>query len=297
MKKSQIAPYLFVFPAIAMLLVFQFYPIFGALRISLLDWSGMGKGTFVGLQNYRSIFHDQLFWHSISLTFIWVILSTTLLSLGSLILAVLVEYSSRTKWMAGFTRTIFFMPMMMSLVSVGLLWSLIYNPTVGLLNAFLSKIGAIDPMNPLNILGNRKTALYGAFVPAIWQWSGFGMVVLSAAMTNISQEMLEAAAVDGAGRARQFFSIVLPLLIPTIFTISVINMIGAFKAFDLVYVMTAGGPGDATLVTSLYLFRTAFVLHKFGYASAIAAVLFFLVLIFTLFFNNLNSKVSEYFGE
>jgi ABC-type sugar transport system permease subunit len=279
-----------------MLIVFLYYPIIGALEISLNEWSGMGPKKFVALGNYAQLLKDRTFWHSLRLTFLWVLLSTVILPIGGLILAVLVEYTTKARFVAGLSRTILFMPMMMSLVAVGLLWSLIFNPTMGLLNAVLIKLHLMDPMTPLNVLGKAHTAIFGAFIPAVWQWSGFGMIITSAAMMNIPTELLEAAAVDGAGRAKQFFRIILPLLMPTIFTCATLHLIGGFKAFDLIYTMTAGGPGDATMVSALYMFRQAFIDHKFGYATAIAAVLFLMIFIFTYVFNRLNEKVRDNVG-
>jgi ABC-type sugar transport system permease subunit len=219
-----------------------------------------------------------------------------ILPLGGLILAMLVEYTTNARIMAGLSRTILFMPMMMSLVAVGLLWSLIFNPTLGLLNALLVKINLVNPMEPLNLLGKANTAIFAAFFPAVWQWSGFGMVIISAALMNIPQELLEAAAVDGASRPKQFFRIILPLLMPTIFTCATLHLIGGFKAFDLIYTMTAGGPGGATMVSALYIFRQAFVDNKFGYSTAIAVVIFIMIFIFTYVFNKLNEKVRENVG-
>ncbi|MDR1287161.1 MAG: sugar ABC transporter permease [Treponema sp.] len=296
MTKRSYTPYLFILPAAAMLIVFLYYPVVGALDISLYEWSGMGPRTFVGFGNYTNALKSATFWHSLRLTFLWVLLSTVILPIGGLLLAVLIEYTTKARFMAGLSRTILFMPMMMSLVAVGLLWSLIFNPTMGLLNAFLVKLQLMNPMEPLNLLGRANSAIFAAFVPAIWQWSGFGMVITSAAMMSIPQELIEAAAVDGAGKFKQFFRIILPLLMPTIFTCAMLHLIGGFKAFDLIYTMTAGGPGDATMVSALYMFRQAFIDHKFGYATAIAAILFLLIFIFTYVFNKLNDRVRENIG-
>jgi ABC-type sugar transport system permease subunit len=296
MAKRSYTPYLFILPAAAILIVFLYYPVIGALDISLNDWSGMGPRTFVGFGNYTNALKSATFWHSLRLTFLWVLLSTVILPIGGLLLAVLIEYTTKARFMAGLSRTILFMPMMMSLVAVGLLWSLIFNPTMGLLNVFLVKLQLINPMEPLNLLGKANSAIFAAFVPAIWQWSGFGMVITSAAMMNIPQELIEAAAVDGAGKLKQFFRIILPLLMPTIFTCGMLHLIGGFKAFDLIYTMTAGGPGDATMVSALYMFRQAFIDHKFGYATAIAAILFLLIFIFTYVFTRINDKVRDSVG-
>jgi ABC-type sugar transport system permease subunit len=296
LKRRNYTPYLFILPALAMLIVFLYYPIVQALGISFNVWNGMGPKKFVGAGNYINLFTDKTFWHSMRLTFLWVVLSTVILPIGGLILAMLIEYTAKARLLAGISRTVLFMPMMMSLVAVGLLWSLIFNPTMGLLNALLVKMHLMDPMNPLTLLGKANTAIFAAFVPAVWQWSGFGMVIISAALMNIPTELLEAAAVDGAGKSKQFFRIILPLLMPTVFTCATINMIGGFKAFDLIYTMTAGGPGDATMVTALYIFRQAFVDHKFGYATAQAVILFITIFIFTFAFNKLNDKVRDSVG-
>jgi ABC-type sugar transport system permease subunit len=296
MKRKNYTPYLFILPALAMLVVFLYFPVADALGISLNEWSGFGAKKFTGINNYIQLLKDKTFWHSLRMTFLLVLLSTVILPIGGLILAMLIDYGTSARSMAAVSRTILFMPMMMSLVAVGLLWSLIYNPTLGLLNALLAKLHLIDPMEPLNFLGTAKTALFAAFVPAIWQWSGFGMVITSAALMNIPAELIEAAAADGASRSKQFFHIILPLLLPTLFTCATLHMIGAFKAFDLIYTMTAGGPGDATLLSSLYIFRKAFVDHRFGYATAMAAVLFLLIFIFTYVFTKLNDKVRESVG-
>jgi ABC-type sugar transport system permease subunit len=148
-------------------------------------------------------------------------------------------------------------------------------------------------MNPLSLLGNPSTALFAAFLPAIWQWSGFGMVVFSAAIMNIPRELLEAASVDGATGPTQFFRIIMPLLLPTVFTCVIFNLIGAFKAFDLIYTMTKGGPGDATMVTAVYIYIRAFVDFDFGYSTAMAVMLFITAFIFTYALNKLNNKISE----
>jgi ABC-type sugar transport system permease subunit len=285
---------LFLLPGVATLVVFLYYPVLSAVGISFNKWNGLGPMRYIGLENYINLFMDKTFWHTFKLTFIWVFLSAVVLTIGGLILAILVEYTARTRFMSGVSRTILFMPMMMSLVAVGLLWSLILNPTMGLLNVVLVKLHLVDPMNPLSLLGNPKTALFAAFLPALWQWSGFGMVVFSAAIMNIPRELLEAAAVDGATGPAQFFRIIIPLLMPTIFTCVIFNLIGAFKAFDLIYTMTKGGPGDATMVTAVYIYIRAFVDFDFGYSTAMAVMLFVTAFIFTYALNKLNNKISEH---
>ena len=295
-RLQRMEPYLYLLPAVAIIGIFLFYTLLHSFQLTFTDWNGIAKANFVGLKNYVKLFTSDDFWLSIKLTFIWVTMSVVILPITGLILAIVVEYMSRTKLIAGLTRTVLFMPMMMSMVAVGLLWTLIYNPMLGLLNNAMMLVGLIDIGNPVNYLGNSDTAIYMAFIPAIWQWSGFGMVMTCAAMMNIPKDILEAASTDGAHGFKQFWHIVLPLLLPTLSIGATINMIGGFKAFDLVNVMTAGGPGNATRVTSIYIFKQAFVENRMGYASSAAVVLFILVLLFTFLFNKINGYFSSKAG-
>jgi len=280
-RMASMEPYLDVLPAGLILIAFLGVPVIQSFVYALYDWDGLGPLTFIGLGNIRKLIGDPVFWHSLKNTVIWVLLSGVILSIGGLVLALLVEYGVSGKSLSGIARTILFIPMMMSLVAIGLLWALIYNPLLGLLTNLLEAIGLANKANPLDLLGNPKTALYFAFVPAIWQWSGFGMVVFSAALQGISKDLFDASAIDGASYARQLRHITLPLLYPAVVVVTTINVIGAFKAFDLIYVMTKGGPGEATLVSSIMIFREAFVVHHFGYASTIAVVLFVITVIIT----------------
>jgi ABC-type sugar transport system permease subunit len=275
-------PYLYVLPAGLILLVFLAYPVARSFLYALYSWDGLDIAEWRGLANFPRLFNDPVFWGSLKNTVIWVLLSGTVLSVGELFLAFLVEYGARARAISGVSRTILFMPMMMSLVLVGLLWALIFNPMLGLLTNLLAAVGLANKGSPLNLLGgDPRTALFYAFVPAIWQWSGFGMVVFSAALQGIPQELFDASAIDGASYARQLRHVTLPLLYPAVVVVTTINVIGAFKAFDLIYVMTAGGPGDATLVSSIFIFREAFVVHHFGYASSAAVVLFVITVVIT----------------
>jgi ABC-type sugar transport system permease subunit len=293
MKMRNVEPYLYVLPAAILLIVFLFFPVVQSFRYALFDWDGLGKPVYLGLANFKKLFADPVFWQSLKNTVIWVLMSGVILSIGGLFLAFLVEYGASIRFLAGISRTVLFMPMMMSLVSIGLLWALIFNPMLGLLTNLLSAVGLADKGNPLNLLGDPKSALYFAFLPAIWQWSGFGMVVFSAALQGIPRELFDASAIDGATYARQLRYITFPLLYPAVVVVTTVNMIGAFKAFDLIYVMTKGGPGEATLVSSIFIFREAFVIHHFGYASSSSVVLFVITVIITVFMLRYRSWVQR----
>ena len=256
MGSSGISPYLYLAPALLFMIGIILYPMISSVVISFRKWNGLGPMTPVGLENYRRLlFADPDFRGSIVATFIWVLMSVTLLTITSMILALVVEFGVVRRRMIAVTRTVLFMPMTMSLVSVGVLWSLILNPLLGLLTKVLAVVGLISQNNPPDLLGTQSTALLAVFFPVIWQWSGFGMVVFSSAIQGIPEEIIEAAKIDGCGHWKQIRYIALPLLLPAVAILTTVNCIGGFKAFDILYVMTAGGPANASMVATIYMFR------------------------------------------
>jgi ABC-type sugar transport system permease subunit len=293
---SDMTPYLYVAPAMLFMVAIIFYPMLSSAFISAMEWNGIGAMRNIGIENYRRLFlADSTFWQSMATTFIWVILSTTILTLTSLLLAIVIEFGIARKGMIAVTRTILFMPMTMSLVSIGVLWSLIYNPLLGLLAKVLTLLGAVNAVNPPDFLGSSSTAIFAVFVPVIWQWSGFGMVIFSAAIQGIPAELLEASIVDGCGRTKQIRHIVIPLLKPSAAILTTVNCIGAFKAFDIIYIMTAGGPSNATMVSTIYMFRQAFVDNCFGYSAAISVALFAVAAFFGIVCMKLSQRTESYF--
>ena len=285
--------YLYLLPMAVLMAVFIIYPLVNLFATSFTKWDGLTAKEFIGLKNYIDAFDSDKFWYSVKLTFVWVILSILILQPVGVILAVIVENLVKNRRIAGIMRTIYFLPMLMSMVAIGLLWQLIYNPTSGMLTSILEKLNLIDVMNPPNLLGRKSTVLLAAFVPTIWQWGGFGMILTSAAMMNIPSELNEAAAIDGAGKVKQFFKITLPLLMPTIFMGMTINMIGAFKGFDMLYAMTGGGPANYTTLTSIFIYKLSFTENKFGYACAVSVILIMTVVVFTFIFNWFGRKIEE----
>lgn len=291
--RNNVVAYLYMLPALVLMAVFIVYSLISAFQISLTDWSGLREKTFVGLDNYARLLHDETFWQSLKLQFIWVLMSVVLLAIGSLVLGIVVEYYIFQKLKA-VCRTIFFMPMMMSLAAIGLLWTLILNPMIGILTEFGRMMGVLGPIDVIDLLGNGKTAIYFAFIPAIWQWSGFGMVIVSAAIQGISHEIIDAARIDGCSRWMSIRYVVLPLLKPTIGTICMLNLIGGFKCFDLIYTMTNGGPGTSTQATTLYIYKEMFNNSHYGYSAAISMVLFLVTVVFGVAFLKLTSKLDTY---
>lgn len=285
---------MFIAPAVALLAVFIVYPLLSSFQLSTLEWSGLGLGKFVGMENYESLWKDPVFWNAIKLQFIWALLSLTILAATGLVLALVVEFFVPVRRLIPTFRTILFMPMMMSMVAIGLLWSMVFNPMIGLLNEALQMLGLLKPAQVLDLMGSNNSALYAVFIPTIWQWSGFGMVVFSAAMQGIPQDVMEASVVDGCTRWQQILHIVIPLLAPTFAMQCTINLIGGLKCFDIIYIMTAGGPGISTQVSSIYIFRQAFVLNNHGYSAAISSIMFLLTALFGVVFFRVTSKLENY---
>lgn len=273
LKSQNNIGYLYLLPAVILMGVFIIYSMILNVQISMTDWSGLSEKHFIAFANYVKLFRDKAFWDSLGVQLIWMLLSTVFHALGGLILSIIVEYFIHRKLQAVF-RTLFFMPMMMSLVAVGILWTLIYNPLIGVINEILQVLGILSGNQTLDLLGDRSTALLAAFIPALWQWSGFGMVVFSAALQGMSRELLEAASLDGCSKWQQIRYIILPLLRPTIITVCTINLIGGMKCFDLLYTMTKGGPGTATQSTTIYIYKEMFTNSHYGYSAAMSMILF-----------------------
>lgn len=293
-KYAGMAPFLFIAPAVILMGVFIVYPLISSLNISTISKSVIGPGDFIGFKNYVELFRDPTFWNSVLLQFIWALMSLVILATTGLILALIVEYFIPIKRFVPAVRTIFFMPMMMSMVVIGLLWSLVFNPLIGVLNEVLHALNLLGPAQVLDLLGESKTALYAVFLPTIWQWTGFGMVVFSAAMQGIPQRLLEASIVDGCSRFMQIRHVIMPLLAPTFALQCTINLIGGLKCFDIIYVMTNGGPGTSTLVSSIYIFRQAFILNNHGYAAAISTIMFILTALFGILVFQYTNRLQNY---
>ena len=261
-----------------MLVAFVYYSILTGFGYSFSKFRDFAPAGFVGLQNYVDAFNNDDFINSIRSTLIWVLMTATIPTFAGLLLAILVYYQTQGRVVSGVARTILFMPMMMSAVAVGLLWSLIYNPLLGLLNQLLHLIKAIPAGTYIGFLENPTTALYEAFVPMVWQSAGFSMVIFSAALQGIPVDIREAAVLDGASKLKEIRHIVIPFISPTIVSLVTVNMISGFKAFDLLNVLTHGGPADSTMIVSLYMYKQAFSAWKYGYSSAVAVVLFISIL-------------------
>jgi ABC-type sugar transport system permease subunit len=285
--------YVFMAPAAILMLVFLYFPLVTSLGYSFFSFDNFAPSKFIGLRNFHDAFHDKIFVNSILLTFKWVLLNAFVPTLAGLVLALLLELFTKARWLTNTARTIFFMPMMMSLVAVGLMWTLIYDPNIGIISGLLHNLGI---KAKFVAYGNLETALYIAYIPVVWQSSGFAMVVFSAALQGIPREIIEASMVEGANKFKQMRFIMIPGIIKTITMIVIVNMIAGFKAFDMLYVLTRGGPGASTTITSVYAYVQAFFSFRFEYSSAMMAFLLACVIVFLFVFNSLSKLIERRFG-
>jgi raffinose/stachyose/melibiose transport system permease protein len=280
MKRNHILeslqPYLFLTPALLFFCLFVIYPVIKTVIISFYDY-GLTDRTqvFIGINNYIELAKDSVFWISLK--------NNVLLLIGSLIFQVgmglmLAAMLNRgIKHGSTVYRTIFFAPVMMSFVAVALLWYLVYDPNMGALNQLLKLFALHGPKQ--GWLGDPHIVIYAILGVACWQYTGFIMVILLAGMQSIPHEINESSLLDGANEIQNFFYVTIPCIRNVIIVASLVTMIGAFKVFDLVYVMTNGGPGRASQVLGVYVYYEAFMLRRAGYASAIAVVLLFFAII------------------
>jgi len=260
---------LFIAPALAVYLLYVVYPIFQSFLYSLRDWSGIGEGTFIGLDNYREALTDGTFWGAFRNNVILVIASILIQLPVALLLAVLL--SSRFRgWR--FFRTIYFLPLLLSTVAIGLVWINVFDPVFGLLNGVLDVLGLESLQR--SWLGNEATALPAIIAVVCWQYIPFYMILFIAGLTTIPEEYYEAAKLDGASGWDAFWGITLPLMRGIIRTGAILSLIGSLKFFDLVWVMTRGGPNRSTDLMATYMYERAFASFRMGYGSAIAMLLF-----------------------
>ena len=262
-------------PALFLFGLFIVFPMIGTLVDSLHDFGAADPDRrFVGLGNYAELVEDPVFWGALKNNLLLLIGSVVVQVGGGVVLAAVLHRGIRRGRAA--YRAVVFAPMIMSVVAVGLLWQLIYYPSVGILNRVLTAVGA--PVPERGWLGDPDLVILSILIVACWQYLGFMMVIMLAGMQSIPSELYEAARLEGAGEVQAFRYITVPGIRNVILIATLITMIGAFKVFDLVYVLTLGGPANASQVLGLYLYQNAFTLDRMGYASALAVVLLLIAL-------------------
>lgn len=277
---------LFLMPSLILFLVFVIYPIFRSLYYSLFDWNGLGPAVdFVGLQNFIAILRDQVFKKAIVNVLIIIIFSVGVQLPLALALAVMVGRNLPGR---GLFRTIFFMPYVLSEINVAIMWMLLFNPNPdrGLLNAIVVLLGG----NPIGWLSDTNIVLLSIFIALTWKYFGFHMLLYLAGLQNVPHELEEAARIDGANAFQNFFYITLPLLGSTIRTSVYLSVLGSIQQFIMVWIMTRGGPVNASETLATYMYRFGFVRFQLGYGSAVAIYMFILCLIFSLIYQRLTRQ-------
>jgi raffinose/stachyose/melibiose transport system permease protein len=277
---------LFLAPALILFLLFVVYPIFRSIYFSMYDWNGLGPAVdFVGLDNFKTILIDKVF-----IKALWNVLLIIVFSLGlqlplALGLAVLVGRDLPGR---AIFRTIFFLPYVLSEVNAAIMWMLLYNPDPerGFINAILVLFGD----KPVAWLGNTSIVLLAVFVALTWKYFGYHMLLYLTGLQSIPLDIEEAARIDGANSFQNFFYITLPLLGSTIRTSVYLSVLGSIQQFILVWIMTKGGPVNASETLATYMYRFGFVRFQLGYGSAVAIYMFLFCLIFSLIYRRLTRQ-------
>lgn len=286
--REEITAYIFLIPWFIGFSIFTVGALIFSLGISFFNTDLLNPSTFVGLGNYKELLTDDpLFWKSLKVTTLYT-LGVVPLQVGlGLVVALLLNQRIRG---IGVWRTIFYLPSVVSGVAVAMIWIWFYHPDFGLFNAMLAKFGIEGP----SWLYSETWALPSLIIMSVWA-IGPGMLIFLAGLQSIPKELYEAAQIDGASEWRQFISITIPMLMPQIIFNTIIGIIGSYQVFTASFVMTQGGPNYATLTMVLYLYQRGFLMARFGYASALAWVLFIIIMLFTLL--SLRSSRSSSFYE
>ncbi|RRJ64910.1 sugar ABC transporter permease [Paenibacillus oralis] len=286
------APYLFVAPTLILLALFSLLPIAIALVISFTDMDMAGLAdyssiSFIGFDNYKEVLLDPSFQKAIFNTLFYVIIGVPLVIVISLTVALLINFGKARIFKA--FRVIFYMPSVTNVVAVAVVWSYLYNPSLGLLNYILTSLG----LGPVPWLQDPVMAKISLIILAVWRAIGLNMIIFIAAIKGISKTYYEAAQIDGASAWRQTWSITIPLLRFAIFFVSMTTMIGWLQFFEEPFVMTNGGPLDGTLSVALFIYNNGFQFSKFGYAAAGSFILFFAIILVTLVQFKLQNKEAD----
>ncbi len=263
------------------LLLFAFvfvFPLIFSLRYSLTDWKGGLSTKFIGLENYKELVFDNNFWNSLKNT----ITVTVLVVIGQVGLGFIIAVFLVNKYVAwrNVHRTLIFLPVVLSPVVVGLIWTIVYNKRNGFLNLFLSSIGI---QNIPLWLSDPSIVLYSVSIPIIWQFIGLYMIMFLGSLENIPKSILESADIDGASTFQRSIKIMLPMIYPTFKVAMMLCISGTLKIFDQIFVLTGGGPGQSSMTMSLYNYRVSFDMMRFSYGSALSIAMIIITLVITGF--------------
>ena len=277
---EKLAGWLFVLPALAGTLIFIIIPVICSFALSFSKWDLLSPIEFVGLENYRLLFKEPLFYKILINTVVFAISTSVFGVIIPLILACILNSKIRG---SEFFKTAYFLPFITPMIVVGVIWEWIFDPNIGFINYILNI--------HINWLYDSNFAMPALIIVSVWKLIGYNMIIFLGALSAISQNMFEAAKIDGANPIQTFIYVTVPLLSPSIFFVVIITAISSFQVFDLIYLMTQGGPLDSTNVLVYSIYKNAFEYFNVGKASAIAYVLFFIILVLTLIQWSIRKKL------
>jgi alpha-1,4-digalacturonate transport system permease protein len=270
-----LAPLLFLLPNSLIFVLFIIIPAFNGLRMSFMKWGVFEIPVFIGLKNFADILGDTVFWTTVRNTVSYSFLTVVLLLICSLTLAML--FHKKVIGIENIFRAIFYIPSLLSMITVGISWRFIFGDEMGILNYFLRQSGH----KPVGWLTDDNFAMLSVIFVSLWAYAGYYMVIFIAGLQAIPGDLYEAAHIDGATPVNTFFRITIPLLKSTILVVLILATINAFKAYELVLVMTNGGPGYATKFIVQQVYQVAFMEDRMGYASAMSLILMLIIAVFT----------------
>lgn len=270
-SEANITKFLFIAPAFLIVALFMICPALLGFYYSLTDWNGITKQIdFIGLRNFLEMFQDRVFYIALKNSLIYMVVVVMIQHIISLALAVLIERGVKGR---SFYTAILFIPCLLSSIVIGLVFSFILSPINGSLNTLLQTL----KFRTFDWLGDPKLALYAIIATSIWQYIGYSMVIYIAGLQNVSNELIEAGEIDGANSWQKFCFIEFPGIAPAFTINTVLSVIGSLKAFEIVYAMTGGGPGNATEIIATYVYNIGFTSSRMGYGTAVSLILFILI--------------------
>jgi len=270
-RQQRRAAFLFLAPACIMIAIYVVWPILSSIALSFYNWDGMSPKAFVGLANYTELFHSDTFYTALKNNLLWLVLFLLAPPMG---LAVAL-YLNQTVAGIRLVKSLFFAPFVLSGVVVGLMFSWFYDPTFGLLKVFLG--------HGIPILGDARYVTFGIIFAALWPQTAYCMILYLTGLTSLNAEQIEAARMEGAQGWSMLWHVVLPQLRPTTFMAVVVTIIGALRSFDLIAVMSGGGPYQSSTVLAYYMYDQAIKYYRLGYSAAIAVTLFAIMMVYIVF--------------
>ncbi|MBS9778620.1 MAG: sugar ABC transporter permease [Gammaproteobacteria bacterium] len=279
-KQNQLtlAPMLFLAPGAIMFFIYVILPVFESFAISFYEWDGLGEKVWVGMANYIELFSDENFYTSLKNNVLWLVFFMLAIPMG---LAIALFLNQKVKGIRLY-KSLFFFPFVISQVVVGLVFAWFYDPSYGLMNVFLGSLG----IEPIAVLADERYVTFGIIFAGLWPQTAYCMILYLTGLNAVDPEQIEAGRLDNAKGWRMLWYVILPQLRPATFIAVVVTVIGALRSFDLVSIMTDGGPYGSSRVLAFYMYEQALSEYGFrmGYGSAIAVVLFLLMMVYIVFF-------------